>query len=68
VNSVAAIAACFEPRVDIVEVDVRKTKDGQRILTHDARVDHTTDGSSAITIQTDESARLLKYFRSRKPR
>ncbi len=47
-NSVAAIAESIERGIDIVEVDVRKTKDGGLILCHDATVDRTTDGTGAI--------------------
>ena len=48
-NSLAAIANSIALGVDIVEVDVRKTKDDQLILMHDATVDRTTDGTGAIT-------------------
>jgi glycerophosphoryl diester phosphodiesterase len=48
-NSLAAIANSIELGIDIVEVDVRKTKDGQLILMHDANVDRTTDGTGGIT-------------------
>ena len=48
-NSLTAIARSIELGIDIVEVDVRKTKDGHLILMHDATVDRTTDGSGAIT-------------------
>ncbi len=47
-NSLAAIAHSIELGVDIVEVDVRKTKDGQLVLMHDAKVDRTTDGTGAV--------------------
>jgi glycerophosphoryl diester phosphodiesterase len=48
-NSLAAIANSIELGIDIVEVDVRKTKDGQLILMHDANVDRTTDATGGIT-------------------
>ena len=62
-NPGAAVADSIELGRDIVEADVRKTKDCPLILTHNARVDHTTDGSSAVTNQIDESQRLLEHFR-----
>ena len=43
-NSVAAIDSAIRMKVDIVEIDVSKTKDGQLVLMHDATVDRTTDG------------------------
>ena len=51
-NSVAAIQGCIAMGVDIVEVDVRKTRDGQLILMHDATVDRTTDGHGKISEMT----------------
>ena len=40
-NSVAAIDSAIQMGVDIVEIDIHKTKDGQLILMHDDRVDRT---------------------------
>ena len=51
-NSLAAIANSIETGIDIVEIDVRKTRDGALILMHDATVDRTTDGTGAITNMT----------------
>lgn len=48
-NSLAAFAHSIEIGVDMIEVDVRKTKDGHLILMHDSRVERTTDGKGAIT-------------------
>lgn len=40
-NSREALLACARDFVEWVEVDVRLTKDGQRIIIHDATVDRT---------------------------
>ena len=47
-NSVAAIDSAIQMGVDIVEIDIHKTKDGQLILMHDDRVDRTTNGKGLI--------------------
>lgn len=59
-NSLAAIAHSIELGVDIVEVDVRKTKDGHLILMHDATVDRTTDGTGSITNLTLADMKKLR--------
>lgn len=38
--------------VDIVEIDVRKTQDGQLVLMHDATVDRATDGKGRVSEHT----------------
>ena len=58
-NSLPAIARCIEAGIDIVEIDVQKTKDGQLILMHDSKVDRTTDGTGAIADLTLAEIRKL---------
>jgi len=41
-NSLEAIRSAIKLGVDMVEIDVRKTKDGKLILMHDETVDRTT--------------------------
>jgi glycerophosphoryl diester phosphodiesterase len=41
------MAACIDLRVGI-EIDVRRTRDGQLICLHDATVDRTTDGKGKV--------------------
>jgi glycerophosphoryl diester phosphodiesterase len=43
-NSLQAIKSAIELAVDIVEVDVKKTKDGKLFLMHDETLDRTTTG------------------------
>lgn len=47
-NSVAAIQDCIEMGVDMVEIDVQATADGQLVLMHDDTVDRTTNGSGRV--------------------
>lgn len=50
--SVAAIRACEAIGPDMVEIDVRKTRDGELVLMHDATVDRTTSGTGAVADMT----------------
>ncbi|WP_241093155.1 glycerophosphodiester phosphodiesterase family protein [Xanthomonas bonasiae] len=47
-NTLDGIAACIAHGVDMVEVDVRTTRDGTLVLMHDDTVDRTTDGHGAV--------------------
>lgn len=47
-NTLAAAALCVAWGVDIVEVDVRRTRDGVYVLLHDATLDRTTDGAGPV--------------------
>ena len=61
--SVAAIRACDAIQPDMVEIDVRKTRDGQYVLMHDATVDRMTNGKGAIADMTAAQIRAL-YLRA----
>lgn len=43
-NSIMAIENCIEMGVNMVEIDLKKTKDNQLILLHDNTLDRTTNG------------------------
>lgn len=47
-NSLDAIEACIAAGIDMVELDVRATRDGQLVLLHDATLDRTTEGSGPL--------------------
>ena len=51
-NSLEALQSAIDMGVDIVELDVRQTKDGHLILMHDAKLDRTTTGKGAIADTT----------------
>lgn len=59
-NSLAAIDSAIQMRVDIVEIDIRKTKDGKLILMHDDTVDRTTNGAGKIKDKTLAEIKQLK--------
>ena len=47
-NSIAAIEACIQDGVDMVELDIRATRDGEIVLMHDETVDRTTNGRGRV--------------------
>lgn len=56
-NSVAAIKSAIEMGVDIVEIDIQKTKDGQLVLMHDETINRTTNGKGKVSDYTLDSLR-----------
>lgn len=59
-NSLAGITSAIKMGVDIVELDVKRTKDGQLILMHDKTLDRTTTGKGLISEWTLDSIKTLK--------
>lgn len=60
-NSLMAIQNCIEMGLDVVEIDVRLTKDSILVLMHDETVDRTTTLSgivSSLTFSEIEKSRL----------
>ncbi|PEQ12884.1 hypothetical protein B2G71_08540 [Novosphingobium sp. PC22D] len=48
-NSLDAIRACIAAGIDMVELDVRATRDGKLVLMHDAGVERMTEGSGKVS-------------------
>lgn len=59
-NSLPAIESAIEMGVDIVELDVQRTKDSVLILMHDSRLDRTTTGKGAVGEWTLDSIKTLR--------
>ena len=59
-NSLAAIDSAIRMKVDIVEIDIRKTKDGQLVLMHDDTVDRTTNGTGKVKDKTLAEIKQLR--------
>jgi glycerophosphoryl diester phosphodiesterase len=51
-NSLEAIRHSIESGVDMIEIDVRQTKDGMLVLMHDGTIDRTTNGSGELSNYT----------------
>lgn len=58
-NSLAAIEESIAIGVDIVEIDIRKSKDGELVIMHDKTIDRTTNGKGKVD---DYSLAELKQF------
>lgn len=61
-NSVGAIKSAAAMGVDMVEIDIQKTKEGDFVLMHDGHIDRTTDGKGDVGSYT---VKELKKFRLR---
>ncbi len=48
-NSLQAFKNCIDMGVDMVEIDIHKTKDNKFIIMHDKSVDRTTNGKGKIS-------------------
>lgn len=59
-NSLAAIENVIKMGCDIVEIDIRKTKDGHLILMHDNTLDRTTTGRGKVSDWTLNDIKKLK--------
>lgn len=59
-NSLQAIKNCIEMGVDVVEIDVQKTKDNQLVVIHDNTLDRTTTGKGFVSEWTLDSLKTLR--------
>lgn len=59
-NTLDAVRACIAFGVDMVELDVRRTADGQLVLMHDETLDRMTDGQGPVSARTLAETRALK--------
>ncbi len=59
-NSLAGIALCRKLGVDMVELDVQRTRDGHLILMHDTTVDRTTNGKGRVADLTLAQIKALR--------
>lgn len=59
-NTVAAVEGAIRSGADYVEIDLRTTKDGYLVLSHDATVDRMTDGKGNVRDLTLEEIKKLR--------
>lgn len=59
-NSLPAMRSAIAMGVDVVEVDVRRTKDGQFVIIHDTTLERSTTGRGHVADFTLEELRLLR--------
>lgn len=65
-NSLAAIRHSIESDVDIIELDVRTTKDGRMVLMHDSDLKRTTGATGRVSELTWEQLRSYPLKTKRK--
>ena len=58
-NTIAAFEKAIELGMDLIEIDVRETKDGHLVIMHDETVDRTTDGTGRVSELTLERIKQL---------
>ncbi|MEM3426627.1 MAG: glycerophosphodiester phosphodiesterase family protein, partial [Thermoproteota archaeon] len=58
-NTLRSFRKALELGVDAVELDVRRTRDGELVVIHDAEVDRTTNGKGLVRELTLEEIRRL---------
>lgn len=59
-NSLQGIENCIALGVDIVEVDVQRTKDDKLVLMHDTTLDRTTNGTGEVSGYTLDELKKFK--------
>jgi glycerophosphoryl diester phosphodiesterase len=59
-NSIPAFESCIEMGIDMIEIDVQRTKDGQLVLMHDRTVDRCTNGKGKIADMTYAEIQKLR--------
>ena len=59
-NSMAAFKRGIELGIDVIELDVRHTKDDSLVVMHDGSVDRTTNGTGKVSDLTFEEVRKLR--------
>ncbi len=59
-NTLESIEGAIRAGADLVEMDVRRSSDGQYLLMHDATVDRMTDGKGRVSEKTWAELTLLK--------
>jgi glycerophosphoryl diester phosphodiesterase len=59
-NSILSLQWASKEGVDIVECDLKRTKDGQLVVMHDPTLNRTTTGTGAVSDHTLEEIKHLK--------
>lgn len=63
-NTLRSFALALQQGADVLETDLRFTRDGEIVLHHDRTLDRTTDGHGAVQ---DHTLAEIKRLRTRKP-
>jgi len=60
-NSPQALQLCIDDELEWIEIDVRRTADGQHVLFHDATLDRTSSGQGPIAGKTLDELNQLDF-------
>jgi len=66
-NSLAAIRDAIEIGADIIELDVRKTKDGVYVLLHDENIDRITAAKGEVSNYTYDQLKAIPLLQNGRP-
>lgn len=58
-NTLPSFCAAIDAGVDMIEMDIRMTRDGELVVIHDATVDRTCDGSGPVAEMSLKEIRAL---------
>lgn len=61
-NSLASIQSCIEKNIDIVEIDLRISADGEFVLIHDKTLERTTNGTGDVADKTLVQLKQLRLL------
>ncbi len=61
-NSIAAINKAIVEGIEMIEIDIRETKDGELVLMHDATIDRNTDGSGKVSDYALQDIQEFKLY------
>jgi len=59
-NSLKALEHCVAMGADMVEIDIRRSADGELVVIHDATIDRTMNGTGAVSALTLADLRRLR--------
>jgi len=58
-NSIPAYQSCIDAGIDMIEIDIQRTKDGKLVVMHDRTVNRCTNGKGKIEEMTFEEIQQL---------
>lgn len=59
-NSLPSFQQAIDRKIDMIELDVMRTSDGQLVLMHDTTVDRTTNGTGSVASKTLAQIKALR--------
>lgn len=63
-NSLAGIQKAIDNLIEMIEIDIRQTKDGEFVLMHDATLNRTTNGSGNVSNYTLQELQQFNLYKN----